>query len=80
MFRNLSKRVEVVAPVRDAEAKAKLWEILDICLRDRRQIGVSPVTLPYFALVTVMTRLIELAGGVVAIVHSRTMMPAATPR
>jgi polyphosphate kinase len=37
MFRNLSKRVEVVTPIVDPEAKAKLWEVLDICLRDRRQ-------------------------------------------
>jgi polyphosphate kinase len=37
MYRNLSKRVEVVTPVLDGEAKARLWEVLDICLRDRRQ-------------------------------------------
>ena len=37
MFRNLSKRVEVVAPVSAREAKERLWEILNICLRDRRQ-------------------------------------------
>jgi len=37
MFRNLSKRVEVVTPVLARESKEKLWEILDICLRDRRQ-------------------------------------------
>ena len=37
MFRNLSKRVEVVTPVDDAGAKSRLWEFLDICLRDRRQ-------------------------------------------
>jgi len=40
MFRNLSKRVEVVTPVIDPEAKQKLWEVLDICLRDRRQAWV----------------------------------------
>ena len=37
MFRNLSKRVEVVTPVTAMGAKERLWEILDICLRDRRQ-------------------------------------------
>jgi polyphosphate kinase len=37
MYRNLSKRVEVVTPVLAKEAKEKLWEILDICLKDRRQ-------------------------------------------
>jgi len=37
MFRNLSKRVEVVTPVFAAGAKERLWECLDICLRDRRQ-------------------------------------------
>jgi polyphosphate kinase len=37
MRRNLSLRVEVVTPVRAAGLKAKLWEVLDTCLRDRRQ-------------------------------------------
>jgi len=37
MYRNLSKRVEVVTPVLAAEGKEKLWEILDVCLSDRRQ-------------------------------------------
>ena len=37
MFRNLSKRVEVVTPIWDREGKTRLWEILDACLRDRRQ-------------------------------------------
>jgi polyphosphate kinase len=38
MFKNLSKRIEVVTPVRAPRAKKKLWEVLDICLlRDRRQ-------------------------------------------
>jgi polyphosphate kinase len=40
MHRNLSKRVELVTPILAAEAKEKLWEILDICLRDRRQAWV----------------------------------------
>jgi len=40
MYRNLSKRVEVVTPVFAREAKEKLWEVLDICLRDRRQAWV----------------------------------------
>ena len=37
MYRNLSKRIEVVAPVFATEARVRLWEILDICLRDQRQ-------------------------------------------
>ncbi len=37
MYRNLSKRVEVVTPILARESKDKLWEILDVCLRDRRQ-------------------------------------------
>jgi polyphosphate kinase len=37
MFRNLSKRVEVATPVFAPGAKERLWELLDICLRDRRQ-------------------------------------------
>ena len=37
MYRNLSKRIEVMTPILAAGPKKKLWEILDICLRDRRQ-------------------------------------------
>jgi polyphosphate kinase len=40
MFRNLSKRVEVVTPVFALDAKQKLWEVLDIFLRDRRNAWV----------------------------------------
>jgi polyphosphate kinase len=36
MQRNLSSRVEVVTPVWDPALKAKLWELLDVNLRDRR--------------------------------------------
>jgi polyphosphate kinase len=37
MYRNLSKRIEVVTPVFAEGPRKKLWEILDICLRDGRQ-------------------------------------------
>jgi polyphosphate kinase len=37
MYRNLSKRIEVVTPVLAPAAKKKLWEVLDICRRDQRQ-------------------------------------------
>jgi polyphosphate kinase len=37
MYRNLSKRVEVVTPIVAVEAKEKLWEVLDVCLRDNLQ-------------------------------------------
>jgi len=40
MSRNLSKRIEVVAPVLADGPRKKLWEILDICLRDGRQAWV----------------------------------------
>jgi polyphosphate kinase len=40
MYRNLSKRVEIVTPVLAGIAKVKLWKILEICLRDRRQAWV----------------------------------------
>jgi polyphosphate kinase len=40
MFRNLSKRVEVVTPILDSAAKEKFWQILEICLRDQRQAWV----------------------------------------
>lgn len=37
MFRNLSRRIEVVTPVLANGPKQRLWEILEIMLRDRRQ-------------------------------------------
>jgi polyphosphate kinase len=40
MFRNLSKRIEVVTPVFAEDPKQRLWEVLDICLRDQRQAWV----------------------------------------
>jgi polyphosphate kinase len=40
MHRNLSGRIEVVTPVFTAGLKERLWEILDICLRDRREAWV----------------------------------------
>ncbi len=43
MHRNLSNRIEVVTPVRAEAAKQKLWEVLDIFLRDSRQAWVLDV-------------------------------------
>ena len=40
MYRNLSKRVEVVTPIINKEGKQKLWEVLTICLSDSRQAWV----------------------------------------
>jgi polyphosphate kinase len=40
MYRNLSKRIEVITPILALGPKEKLWEILDIGLRDRRQAWV----------------------------------------
>ena len=40
MYRNLSKRIEVVTPVFAPGPKARLWEILDINLRDQRKAWV----------------------------------------
>jgi polyphosphate kinase len=37
MYRNLSRRVEAASPVRDKMLRERLWEILDVNLRDRRQ-------------------------------------------
>ena len=37
MSRNLSNRVEVVTPVTAKAGRERLWEILDVCLKDRRQ-------------------------------------------
>jgi polyphosphate kinase len=36
MFRNLSRRVEAAAPIDDRALRERLWEILDVSLRDRR--------------------------------------------
>jgi polyphosphate kinase len=40
MVRNLSKRIEVATPILAEEPKRRLWEFLDICLRDKRQAWV----------------------------------------
>ena len=40
MHRNLSKRIEVITPVYAHGPRKRLWEILDICLRDGRQAWV----------------------------------------
>jgi polyphosphate kinase len=40
MSRKLSKRVEVVTPIFAHGPKKRLWEVLDICLRDKRQAWV----------------------------------------
>ena len=37
MYRNLSRRVEVVTPVRDRRLREKLWEILEVGRSDERQ-------------------------------------------
>jgi polyphosphate kinase len=37
MNRNLSKRIEVVTPIFAHGPRKRLWEFLDICLRDKRQ-------------------------------------------
>ncbi len=40
MYRNLSKRIEVVTPVLDSHLRQRLWEILDINLKDQREAWV----------------------------------------
>jgi polyphosphate kinase len=40
MVRNLSRRIEVGTPVLAAGPRQRLWEFLDICLRDKRQAWV----------------------------------------
>jgi len=52
MYRNLSKRVEVITPVLASNLKARLWEILDICLHDQRQAWVLNSDGTYFQLQT----------------------------
>ncbi len=36
MHRNLSERVEAAVPIVERRLRARLWEILEICLADRR--------------------------------------------
>jgi polyphosphate kinase len=36
MHRNLSERVEAAVPIVDRRLRARLWEILEVCLQDRR--------------------------------------------
>jgi polyphosphate kinase len=36
MYRNLSNRVEVVAPIHDPLCRQKLWQVLNVLLNDRR--------------------------------------------
>jgi len=40
MHRNLSERVEAAVPINDRKLRARLWEILQICLADRRNAWV----------------------------------------
>ncbi len=37
MYRNLSNRVEAACPIHDTDAKLRLWEILEVALRDHRK-------------------------------------------
>jgi polyphosphate kinase len=37
MYRNLHARVEALVPIYDRPLKEKLWEILQLCLKDQRQ-------------------------------------------
>jgi polyphosphate kinase len=37
MYRNLHTRVEAACPVEDRALRAKLWQILNVCLHDHRQ-------------------------------------------
>ena len=36
MHRNLSERVEAAVPISERRLRARLWEILEVCLADRR--------------------------------------------
>ena len=40
MVRNLSKRIEVATPVTAHGPKKRLWEFLDVLLRDKREAWV----------------------------------------
>ena len=75
MYRNLSNRIEVVTPVPAAAAKGKLWEILDICLRDRRQAWVLDADDHYTQL-----DLVEGGDGPETVGSQRTLMQLARER
>ncbi|HUA98384.1 MAG TPA: polyphosphate kinase 1 [Terracidiphilus sp.] len=47
MYRNLSKRIEVVTPVLSPPAKERLWKTLSVYLQDRRQAWVLDSTGAY---------------------------------
>jgi len=47
MYRNLSSRVEVATPVESRGARARLWEILEMSLQDRRQAWVMDASGSY---------------------------------
>jgi polyphosphate kinase len=40
MHRNLSERVEAAVPINERRLRARLWEILEVCLSDRRSAWV----------------------------------------
>ena len=40
MHRNLSERVEAAVPIFERRLRARLWEILQVCLSDRRSAWV----------------------------------------
>lgn len=37
MYRNLSNRVEAACPILDSDARRRLWELVEVTLRDRRR-------------------------------------------
>jgi polyphosphate kinase len=37
MYRNLNARVEAVCPIEDRSLRARLWQILSVCMNDQRQ-------------------------------------------
>jgi len=75
MMRNLSKRIEVVTPVTASGPKERLWEILDICLRDKRQAWVLGPDARY-----VQLRPEEGASGPEGVGMHETLMKLATER
>lgn len=38
MYRNLHARVEAIVPIYELSLKEKLWEVLQLCLKDQRQV------------------------------------------
>ena len=73
MYRNLQTRVEAATPIQRPEHKARLWEVLQLCLDDRRQAWQMQADGSY---VKVAWRDLDAADPRAVGVHARLMQSA----